>query len=74
MEKINTLVVSYNLACKQTNPKFYSNVDMVRMNSPWYTLEELEQSIKLVNKPVFLDVILRVELRQKELIINIKNF
>jgi D-glycero-beta-D-manno-heptose 1-phosphate adenylyltransferase len=54
--KSMSLLVSYNLACKMNNPKFYEQADIIRLNSPWYTPVELENILRYETKPKFLDV------------------
>lgn len=49
-------MVSYNTICKKKYPIFYDNVEMVRLNSPWYTKEELEFALKSINKIRFVDI------------------
>jgi len=51
-----SLMVSYNLAIKRKNPKFYEQADIIRLNSPWYTVEELVEVLDKVKKPKFLDI------------------
>jgi rfaE bifunctional protein nucleotidyltransferase chain/domain len=51
-----TLLVSYNLACKRDNSEFYEHADMLRLNSPWYTPQELEEILQDKQKPIFLDI------------------
>jgi len=50
------LVASYNLAIKRYKPEFYEKIDMIRLNSPWYTLKELEEILETVEKPKFVDI------------------
>jgi len=48
-----SVMVSYNVAIKK---KIYEGADIIRLNSPWYTEEELLESILSVDKPKFLDI------------------
>lgn len=50
------LVASYNDGIEQSNPKFYNGVDMIRVNSAWFTDEELFNILKCNDKPKFLDI------------------
>ena len=50
------LMVSYNVGCRKHNPHFYENVDMIRLNSPWYSKDELVDILGNNGKPKFVDV------------------
>jgi len=60
-----TLVVSYNIACKKDNPAFFENVDMVRLNSPWYTRESFIKVLETVDKPKFVDINIKERTKAK---------
>jgi len=49
-------MVSYNLAIKRKNSKFYEQADIIRLNSPWYTEKTLIDILKNEKKPKFLDI------------------
>lgn len=51
-----SLMVSYNIVCKKKSPKFYENVEIVRLNSPWYSKKELIDVFTNVDKPKFVDI------------------
>jgi len=46
-------MASYNLIYKKN---FFENVDIIRLNSPWYTKEELIYSLSTTGKIRFLDI------------------
>lgn len=60
-----TMMVSYNIACKKKNPTFYENVEMVRMNTPWYSIEDLECALQEVKQEKFIDVNLKLRTKDK---------
>lgn len=51
-----TLMASYNIVCKKKSPKFYENVEIIRLNSPWYSREELIDVLTNVDKTKFVDI------------------
>lgn len=59
-------MISYNLVIVNKNPRFYEQADMIRMNSPWYTEEELMKALTNVNKPVFLDINIKEREKSKK--------
>jgi len=50
------LMTSYNLAVKEKNPTFYNQTDIIRINTPWYSRQELINIFSSVSKPKFVDV------------------
>ena len=59
------LMVSYNIVCKQKSPTFYDSVELIRLNSPWYTPEELIEIFDSISKPKFIDVNLKMRTKAK---------
>ena len=68
-----SLMISYNMACKQENNNFYKETDIIRLNSPWYTPDELEEIIKTESKPKFLDINIKERKKPKIYNHNYKN-
>lgn len=60
------ILVSHNIVFRRKSPKFYENVDMVRLNSPWYSKKELEDILKEETIPKFLDINLKVRLKPRK--------
>jgi len=58
-------VISYNLAIKRHKPDFYDKADMIRLNTPWYTVPELETILTTVTKPKFVDVNIKKRIKDK---------
>jgi len=50
------ILASYNLAIKKHKKDFFEAVDMLRINSPWYTMDDLDNVFKYTSKPKFVDV------------------
>jgi len=50
------LMISYNLAIKRHKQDFYKKADIIRLNSPWYTKDELIEAIETIDKPKFVDI------------------
>jgi len=59
-------MVSYNIACKNKKPGLYENADIIRLNSPWYSKEELIKTLKDVKKPKFIDVNIKRRTKPKK--------
>jgi len=59
------LMVSYNIVCKKKSPTFYDSVELIRLNSPWFTPGELIEVFETVEKPKFLDINLRQRTKAK---------
>jgi len=59
------IMASYNLLYKKKNPKFYDNVEIIRLNSPWYTKEDLIDVLIKVDKPKFIDVNIKFRTKSK---------
>ena len=59
------LLVSYNIACKKKHPTFFENVDMIRINTPWYTKKELIDVLQNQTKPKFVDVNIKTRTKAK---------
>jgi len=60
------LMASYNIVCKKRNPHFYENVDIIRLNSPWYSKEELIDVLKNVSKSKFVDINVKIRTKAKK--------
>lgn len=60
------LMASHNMMYRKSYPKFYENVEMVRMNSPYYSKEELINTFKTDGKIKFLDVNLKIRMKDKK--------
>ena len=58
-------MISYNLAIKRMKPEFYDKADIIRLNSPWYTKQELIKSLKEIDKPKFVDINLKQRTKPK---------
>lgn len=50
------LLISYNLAVKNHNSKFYDTADIVRFNTAWFTRDELKTALSHIQKPRFIDI------------------
>ena len=61
-----SLMTSYNLAIKKHKPNFYEQSDIIRLNSPWYTEEELIFTLNNVDKPKFLDINIKERTKAKK--------
>lgn len=61
-----SLMVSYNIAVKQKFPTFFENVDIVRINTPWYSIDELKKIFSTVKKPKFVDINLKERNKDKK--------
>jgi rfaE bifunctional protein nucleotidyltransferase chain/domain len=59
------LMASYNMVCKQKSPLFYDNVELIRLNSPWFTPNELVDVFNTISKPKFLDINLKIRTKAK---------
>lgn len=59
-------MASHNILYRKRYPTFYENVEMVRMNSPHYTDEELKEALKNENKIRFLDINIQVRMKPKK--------
>lgn len=59
-------MVSYNIACKNKKPGLYENVDIIRLNSPWYSKEELNKILKDIKKPKFIDINIKKRTKPKK--------
>ena len=60
------LIASYNIVCKQQKPTFYEHVDMLRLNSPWYTKEELEHIFLTEKLPKYVDINIKPRSKPKK--------
>ncbi len=60
-----TLMVSYNIVCKKKSPKFYENVEIIRLNSPWYSKKELVDVLTNIEKPKFVDINIKTRTKAK---------
>jgi len=60
------LMASHNIMCRREYPHFYENVDIIRMNSPYYSEEELIDILERDNTPKFIDINIKVRLKQKK--------
>jgi len=54
------LMVSYNMVCKRKSPHFYENVDIIRLNSPWYSKKELVDILTNIDKTKFVDINIKI--------------
>lgn len=59
-------MASYNIVCKKKSPKFYENVDIIRLNSPWYSKEELIDILTNIDKLKFVDVNIKLRTKSKK--------
>jgi len=60
------LLISYNLAIKKHKKDFYEKADVLRLNSPWYTKEELDEILRKVHKPKFIDINIKKRTKAKK--------
>jgi hypothetical protein len=60
------LMISHNLAIRKHHAEFYEQADIIRMNTPWYTLEELEEILKNDTYRKFLDINIQVRMKPKK--------
>jgi D-glycero-beta-D-manno-heptose 1-phosphate adenylyltransferase len=58
-------MVSYNIIYKLQNPTFFENVEIIRLNSPWYTKEELVDIFKNNSHEKFLDINIKYRSKRK---------
>lgn len=58
------LLASHNMVCRRNYPRFYENVEMIRMNSPYYSDEELIEILESEDKPKFIDINMKIRLKQ----------
>lgn len=58
-------MASYNLVCKKKAPHFYENVDLLRLNSPWYSKKQLIDILENVDKPKFVDINVKARTKAK---------
>lgn len=59
------LMVSYNIMCKKKSPQFYDSVEVIRLNSPWYTPKELIKVLDTTDKMKFIDINLKTRAKPK---------
>lgn len=59
-------MASYNIVCKKKSPHFYENVDLIRLNSPWYSKKELVDVLTDVDKPKFVDINIKKRTKAKK--------
>lgn len=60
-ENMGTLMISHNM-----KDYFTMHKDIVRVNSPWYTLEELEHVLRYETEPKFLDINIKTRSKPKK--------
>lgn len=60
------LMASYNMICKKESPHFYENVEIIRLNSPWYSKKELVDVFTSVEKPKFVDINIKKRTKAKK--------
>lgn len=59
------LMASYNIVCKKKSPHFYENVDIIRLNSPWYSKKELIDILTNIEKTKFIDINIKMRTKAK---------
>lgn len=59
-------MASHNMMCRREYPHFYEGVDIIRMNSPYYSEEELISILENESKNKFIDVNLKYREKQKK--------
>ena len=59
-------MVSYNIICRKNYPHFYEHVDIIRLNSPYYSKEELIHILENNSKTKFIDVNIKYRMKQKK--------
>jgi len=60
-----SLMVSYNIICKKKSPRFYENVEIIRLNSPWYSKKDLIDVLKNIKKAKFVDINIKSRTKAK---------
>jgi len=60
------LMVSHNIVHRKKYPKLYEDVDIVRINSPWYTKKELIDAITNTDKIRFMDINIKKRKKAKK--------
>ena len=61
-----SLMASYNIVCKKKSPHFYENVDIIRLNSPWYSKKELIDVLTEEEKTKFIDINIKIRTKAKK--------
>ena len=60
------LMASHNMMYRNRYSEFYDSLDMVRLNSPYYSKEELTEILNTDTKPKFIDINIQVRLKDKK--------
>ena len=60
------LMVSHNMLCRKDYPHFYENADIIRMNSPYYSKDEIKYILEQERQRKFIDINMKVRMKDKK--------